>query len=531
MAVDTSGPGYLAGEYPDGITIVDGSPQAATVNAYYELPSGDWQLAASVTSSSTGTWLILNVNPDFLFHVLGRKAGYNDVLVSGVRPTRTDAVTATGSFSPTAEFNGVAGSMELVGGLPPYSAEVITPLPFGLAPVIDGRKLIIDGTSTDDGNWSSLVRVAASNGPTVDVQINALIGLKAPADLKASYAVANDWEISLTWTDVCSFEQGFRVYRSTTPMDAGALPAPLATLAANATSYVDAGLTPGQTYYYRVGCFYGASEVVGAELVRRALWTPADLASPPNVWLDWGSDIVKVSNQATSWSNSKGSIGGSFSQSTLDSMPTVDETGIVRKLTFSESKILTNNSDAARDIGRNKGAVWAFAAYEAQARTSTNASTILSVPDSVNNPRFEINSGYGTTADLCLRPYTYACRRESGAFVGASQTADLVKGTLFGGANFSGGSILSKTPATSVSTAYADAGLVSDTRSSSSGVGVGGTAAFTVNRFNGAIYCLLVGDGSVPSEQDIKRLHGWASHACGMTSNLPEDHPYKTIAP
>lgn len=531
MAVDTSGPGYLAGEYPDGITTVEGSPQTATVNAYYELPSGDWQLVASVTSSSSGAWQILGVNPDFLFHVIGRKEGYNDVLVSGAHPTRTDVVAATGSFSSNAVFDGVAGSVELVGGLPPYSADVITPLPFGLTPVIDGRKLTIDGTSSEDGNWSSMVRVTANNGPAVDVPVNALIGLKAPTNLKAAYAVTNDWEVSLTWTDVCTFEQGFRIYRSTTPMDAGALPAPLATLAANATSYIDSGLTPGQTYYYRVGCFYGTSEVVSAELMRRALWTPADLASPPQVWMDWGSDIVKVSNQATSWSNSKGSIGGSFSQGSLASMPTVDETGVVRKLTFDESDILTNNSDAARDIGRNKGAVWAFAAYEAQARTSTGASTILSVPDSVGNPRFEINSGYGTTADLCLRPYTYACRRESGSFVGVNQTADLVKGTLFGGANFSGGSILSKTPATSITTAYADAGLVNDTRSIASGVGVGGTARFAVNRFKGAIYCLLVGDGSIPSEQDIKRLHGWASHACGMTSNLPADHPYKTIAP
>ena len=530
----TPGTGFLAGEFPGGAATVEGVPTQAEVRVLWRGPAGhaaDGVLVSKTQSAPDGTWRVEGLNPNLRYDVVGRLEGRNDVIASNVQPVRTDVITYSGEFTNTEDFNGVEGFITIESGLPPFTASVIEPLPHGLFPAIDGRKLIIDGTSDDEGVWDSVVRVTASNGVWMDVPVNILIGLKAPTNLKAAYAVTNDWEVSLTWTDVCTFGQGYRVYRSTTPMDAGALPAPLATLAANATSYVDPGLTPGQTYYYRVSCFCGISEVVGAELVRRALWTPADLASPPQVWLDWGSDIVSVSNKAESWSNSKGSIGGSFSQGSLASMPTVDETGVVRKLTFDESDILTNNSDAARDIGRNKGAVWAFSAYEAQSRTSSNASTILSVPDSVGNPRFEINSGYGTTADLRLRPYTYACRQESGSFIGASQTADLVEGTLFGGANFSGGSILSKTPATSIASAYADAGLVSDTRSIASGVGIGGTAQFSQNRFKGAIYCLLVGDGSIPSEQNIKRLQGWASHACGMTSNLPVDHPYKTIAP
>jgi predicted phage tail protein len=56
-------------------------------------------------------------------------------------------------------------------------------------------------------------------------------------------------QVTITWTDVSNNETGFQIERSTTP---GANFAWVVTTAANATSFLNTGLTPGATYYYRV---------------------------------------------------------------------------------------------------------------------------------------------------------------------------------------------------------------------------------------------------------------------------------------
>lgn len=63
---------------------------------------------------------------------------------------------------------------------------------------------------------------------------------------------------ALTWTDNSSNETGVRVERKT---NAGGSYAPIATLAANAVSFTDAGpLTQGNVYYYRVVATSGAGD-------------------------------------------------------------------------------------------------------------------------------------------------------------------------------------------------------------------------------------------------------------------------------
>ncbi len=68
----------------------------------------------------------------------------------------------------------------------------------------------------------------------------------APSNLTATVASAT--QINLSWADNSSNEDGFAVERSTD----GTTFAPLATVAANATTYTDTGLTAATTYTYRV---------------------------------------------------------------------------------------------------------------------------------------------------------------------------------------------------------------------------------------------------------------------------------------
>lgn len=62
--------------------------------------------------------------------------------------------------------------------------------------------------------------------------------------------------VKLTWdTDFVVNETGYRVYRSTSPIDTEDLPAPIATLGPGVDSYDDDTVDPGVLYYYVVSSF------------------------------------------------------------------------------------------------------------------------------------------------------------------------------------------------------------------------------------------------------------------------------------
>lgn len=171
--VGVDGPGYLAGEHPAGRTTVNGTPVSADVDVFYELDTKDWQCVASTTSQPDGTWSIVGLSPDKKFNVVARHASFGGVIAVDVQPSRTDVVTLSGAFTNNKDFNGVGGFMTIESGLPPFTASVIDPLPYGLSPlVVGGRKLAIEGTSDDVGLWESVVRVTDSNSLFADVPVS-----------------------------------------------------------------------------------------------------------------------------------------------------------------------------------------------------------------------------------------------------------------------------------------------------------------------------------------------------------------------
>lgn len=83
------GNGYLAGEFPDGITTVDAVPTSATVRILYRPAAGapgDGVLVAETQSAPDGTWRVDGLNPALRYDVVGRKAGFNDVIMANVTP-------------------------------------------------------------------------------------------------------------------------------------------------------------------------------------------------------------------------------------------------------------------------------------------------------------------------------------------------------------------------------------------------------------------------------------------------------------
>lgn len=188
-----TGTGYLAGESPDGLTTVVGVPVAATVQVLWRDPDTDEEhLVASTTSTSAGTWQITDLNHELQYVVRGIKSGWNDVSVVGATPTRMDVITATGTLTTNEAGNGVAGSLLIEGGLPPYTVSVIDPLPYGLAPVIDYRTLTIGGTSGDEGEWPATLRITSANSVEVYIQVVCAIVVGDAFSGQVAYAVNGD---------------------------------------------------------------------------------------------------------------------------------------------------------------------------------------------------------------------------------------------------------------------------------------------------------------------------------------------------
>lgn len=71
--------------------------------------------------------------------------------------------------------------------------------------------------------------------------------------------------VRLTWVDNNADETGHQIYRSTSPMDPAALPAPIATLAADVTTYDDTTAPADTDCYYRVAAVRNGELAVSSE--------------------------------------------------------------------------------------------------------------------------------------------------------------------------------------------------------------------------------------------------------------------------
>lgn len=175
---DFTGPGFFAGEAPDGLTTIAGTPTSAQVRVYWRDPADPDApdvLVAQTTSAPDGAWRITGLNPALRYVVRAQKSQFDDVTVVGAAPSRSDVIAYVDNLEPTEEFDGLTGYVLLDSGLPPFTCQVIEPLPYGLSARVEGRKLLIEGVSTDIGLWESVVRVTASNGVWVDVPVQVQI--------------------------------------------------------------------------------------------------------------------------------------------------------------------------------------------------------------------------------------------------------------------------------------------------------------------------------------------------------------------
>ena len=292
---DFSGPGYFAGEAPDGLTTVAGVPVAAQVQVLWRDsadPAATETLVAQTTSSTNGQWQITGINPDLQYVVRGRKAGFDDVTVVGAVPTRTDVVSAEGSFTTDPDTDSITGQAWVEGGLSPYSFTRMDAAAPGITADFSGRHVTLSGFDflPQQRPYAFDVRVQTGNGLNQIVSIPIYAGLGTPRQfaannaalfrptfftLKSAFSEDKDVFIKLEWKDPSAFGNEFRIYRDTSPIDPGNLPpTPYAVVppatgpAPQAMQWVDTSVADGTTYHYAVESYFaGESKITASKTI------------------------------------------------------------------------------------------------------------------------------------------------------------------------------------------------------------------------------------------------------------------------
>ena len=140
---DFTGPGFFAGEAPDGLTTIAGTPTSASVRVYWRDsadPNAPDVLVASTQSAADGTWQIAGLNPALRYVVRAQKSQFDDVTVVGAAPSRSDVIAYVDRLEQSEEFDGLTGHVLLDSGLPP-----------GLSPLARGNHEQLPGASSPQG--------------------------------------------------------------------------------------------------------------------------------------------------------------------------------------------------------------------------------------------------------------------------------------------------------------------------------------------------------------------------------------------
>ena len=309
-----TGPGYFAGEAPDGLTTVAGVPVAAQVQVLWRDsadPAATETLVAQTTSSTNGQWQITGINPDLQYVVRGRKAGFDDVTVVGAEPTRTDVVSAEGSFTTDPDTDSITGQAWVEGGLPPYSFARMDAAAPGITADFSGRYVTLSGFDflPQQRPYAFDVQVETGNGLNQIVSIPIYAGLGTPRQLAAEgvalfrptfFSTTKKWLftplifkltlglseennvfIKLDWKDPSAFGNEFRIYRDTSPIDPGNLPpAPYAVVppatgpAPQSLQWIDTSVVEGTTYHYAVESHFGSESKITASKTITASMIP-----------------------------------------------------------------------------------------------------------------------------------------------------------------------------------------------------------------------------------------------------------------
>lgn len=268
-----------------------------------------------------------------------------------------------------------------------------------------------------------------------------------------------------------------------------------------------------------------------------ALWTPLNMATVPQIYLDAQDSVVTdVSGFASAISN-LGAMGanGNFTQSTSGQRPSIIASAIngKRALGFAGTNaVLVGATAQQKDLFRNVSAAWTFAVYKKRVTDSPAASRFLVYgAQGDGGTRYTHLAGWNAAAN---QP-TMQCARQdsegpSSLALGSSIVGSyLMTLSAINYASRAGAVYINGNTPTVNSTLTATAGSTDNTAASDN-LYLGAATSGGAGPADVDLAAVIVSN-TYPSAGDIDKLFGWAAHRYGLTASLPGGHPYKTVAP
>ncbi|NDD63326.1 MAG: hypothetical protein EBZ36_05020, partial [Acidobacteria bacterium] len=185
------------------------------------------------------------------------------------------------------------------------------------------------------------------SAPTNEASATTLVAPTAPTNLTAT--VVSSTQIDLGWTDNSNNETGFRIQRR---LGTNPLWVEIATVGANVRTYQNTGLTPGQTYIYRVVAYTSVSDSAPTNEVSAT--TPVGVPAAPS---NLQAVTVSTSQINLSWADNsnnetgftirrKTGVGGTYADigTVAANVTSFQSTGLASAVTYYYLVVATNGN-------------------------------------------------------------------------------------------------------------------------------------------------------------------------------------------
>ncbi len=342
-------------------TTVDG---AAFVVTRYRNASTTLQSVLGTDLTGTGPWLYLQADGNTIKGYGGNYVAAGTFTAGTVEVTGLSKTT-TGTL--TVWRNGVSSGSGSAGTAPTNNGLVIGRLGNGTwgayASVDVAEVLAVNGTLATDDRQRLEGYLAHTWGLTANLPANhpykstpPLVAAAVPAPMSALALTPGDRTLTATWTAPTSLGSAITGYDLRYATNANMTGATTVTDAAGAgaTTATISGLTSGTTYYVQVRAKNATGTAAWgpttpASVVATRAWTAADLAGL-SLWLDASdsSTIVQTAGRVSQW-NDKSGGSRNATQATAGSQPATGSTTMNAKnvLTFDGSRFLDVSYNAA----------------------------------------------------------------------------------------------------------------------------------------------------------------------------------------
>lgn len=326
--------------------------------------------------------------------------------------------------------------------------------------------------------------------------------------------------INITWNNPILVEE-MHLYISSNPITEDLLPPSIPLNITSKSTSINRVLADNELVYIRIGTVRNNKMKLSGETYafNGTAWTPDDLQSAKIYLL---ADDVNETGNIIEWVCRKTGI--KFTQATAANQPKADNTLGYRMCKFDSTDTLETKDVAITSMMSNVSSGYIFSVAKRDVDyTATSSRSIFLFLSNTTNWRFGLGFDEGNSY---LNRFIVGARRlDADSWTGLASTTTFDKNPhiVYGDTNH-----------TSTTNSLIIDGQQLLSANTTKGVGVTSNTPSASVRIGGAIDGMIgtiVFGNDIPEIMDRLRLEGWAAHKYGLTSNLPDNHPFRYKPP